>query len=53
MRSALSALLSRLVDDRKIIILTFELFWISVVLLDVITSRPSGAESASFVYANF
>jgi hypothetical protein len=39
-------------DNRKIVILTFEIFWIGVFLLEAATGS-TGAEVAQFVYANF
>ncbi len=38
--------------DRKVIVLTFEIFWIAVFVLERAASH-GGAEVASFVYANF
>jgi hypothetical protein len=53
MRWPVEVLLQRLgADDRKIIILTFEVFWIAVFLLESAASQ-GGGEVASFVYANF
>ena len=49
----MNALLPRLAaDDRKVIILTFEIFWIAVFLLEAAAST-GGGEVAQFVYANF
>ncbi len=45
-------LLRPLVENWKIISLTFEIFWIVVFLLHA-ASRPSGPQVAQFVYANF
>jgi hypothetical protein len=39
-------------ENRKVIMLTFELFWIVVFLLDA-ASKDSGAGVAQFVYVNF
>ncbi len=36
----------------RIILLTFQIFWIAVFLLEAAT-RSSGAEITGFVYANF
>jgi hypothetical protein len=53
MRQLVTHLVRHLSDnDRKVIILTFELFWITVFLLEAAASQ-GGAEIASFVYANF
>lgn len=41
-----------LVDNRKTILLTFEIFWIVVFLLEAAASSR-GAEIAQFVYVNF
>jgi len=41
-----------LLRNRKVIMLTFEIFWIVVFLLDA-ASRGSGAEVVQFVYVNF
>ena len=38
--------------NRKVVILTFEVFWIAVFLLDA-ASRGGGAGIAQFVYVNF
>ncbi len=38
--------------NRKVVILTFEVFWIAVFLLDAAT-RGDGAGIAQFVYVNF
>lgn len=48
----MNALLQRVVEERKVILLTFEIFWIVVFLLEAAT-RSGGAEIAQFVYANF
>jgi len=40
------------VEHRKVILLTFEIFWIVVFLLDA-AAGPSGGAIAPFVYANF
>ena len=53
MMSPVSALLQRLTpDERKVIILTFEIFWIAIFLLEA-ASSSGGGEVAQFVYANF
>jgi hypothetical protein len=39
-------------DNRKTILLTFEVFWIVVFLLNSLLDT-SGTEVAQFVYANF
>jgi hypothetical protein len=39
-------------ENRKVILLTFEIFWIVVFLLDA-ASKESGAGVAQFVYVNF
>ncbi len=39
-------------DNRKIVLLTAEIFWIVVFLLDQ-AARSSGADVAQFVYVNF
>lgn len=49
MRSLLPCLDAR---DRKVIVLTFEVFWIAVFLLEA-TSGSGGGEVAGFIYANF
>lgn len=38
--------------NRKVVILTFEVFWIAVFLLDTAT-RGGGPGVAQFVYVNF
>ncbi len=50
MRS-IRALLLRLYEDRKTIILTFEMFWIAVFLLKMLDG--TSGENLAFVYANF
>jgi hypothetical protein len=40
------------VENRKIVVLTFELFWIAVFLLAA-AGGTGGADAAQFVYANF
>lgn len=45
-------LLDYVVRRRKVILITFELFWIVVFLLAAAT-RSGGAEVAQFVYVNF
>jgi hypothetical protein len=53
MRRPVNALLQRLTaDDRKVITLTFEIFWIAVFLLEAVAST-GGSEIVPFVYANF
>jgi len=48
-----NALLRRLpANDRRVIILTFEVFWIAVFLMEA-AARTGGGEVAQFVYANF
>ncbi len=39
--------------NRKIVVLTFELFWIAVFLLAAATGQNTGAGVAPFVYVNF
>jgi hypothetical protein len=41
-----------MLEHRKVILLTFEIFWIVVFLLDAATG-DSGAGVAQFVYVNF
>lgn len=41
-----------LLENRKIIMLTFEIFWIVVFLMEA-ASKGSGAQVAQFVYVNF
>ncbi len=48
----MSKLWNEVVAHRKAVLLTFEIFWIVVFLLDA-ASGPSGAAVAPFVYANF
>lgn len=38
--------------NRKVVVLTFEVFWIAVFLLDA-ASRGGGSGIAAFVYVNF
>lgn len=38
--------------NRDVVMVTFEIFWIVVFLLEA-ASRASGAEVTGFVYANF
>ena len=38
--------------NRKIIVLTFEVFWIVIFLLDRLTS-PGSVEIPQFIYVNF
>jgi hypothetical protein len=45
-------LVDYVVRHRKVILITFELFWIVVFLLSAAT-RGGGAEVAQFVYVNF
>jgi len=53
MRQTVESLLPRLdARDRKVIVLTFEVFWIGVFLLEAAASQ-GGGEVAAFVYANF
>jgi hypothetical protein len=53
MRRAVSTLLQRLTpDDRRIIVLTFEIFWIVIFLVEAATGS-GGGEVAGFIYANF
>jgi hypothetical protein len=44
-------LLKLYIDNRKVIYLTFEVFWIVVFLLEAMSG--SGSEITQFVYANF
>jgi hypothetical protein len=54
MRGPVNALLHRLSpNDRKVIVLTFEIFWIAVFLLEAATTSGGGGDVAAFVYANF
>ena len=39
-------------ENKKIIMLTFEIFWIVVFLLEA-ASKGAGAQVAQFVYVNF
>jgi hypothetical protein len=39
--------------NRKVVILTFELFWIAVFLLAAASGQGSGPGIAQFVYVNF
>jgi hypothetical protein len=39
--------------NRKVVVLTFELFWIAVFLLEAATAQGGGAGIAQFVYVNF
>jgi hypothetical protein len=39
--------------NRKVVILTFELFWIAVFLLASATGQGGGAGINQFVYVNF
>ena len=39
-------------SNRKVVLLTFELFWIAVFLLDA-ASKGGGAGIVQFVYVNF
>lgn len=48
----MNSLLQRVLSGRRVIILTFELFWIVVFLLDA-AAGSGGGEVAPFVYANF
>jgi hypothetical protein len=48
----MSKLLNELIAHRKIIILTFEIFWIVVYLLYV-ASTSAPADPVQFVYANY
>jgi len=41
-----------LLRNKKVIMLTFEIFWIVVFLLDA-AGRGTGAEVVQFVYVNF
>jgi hypothetical protein len=41
-----------LLDNKKVIMLTFEIFWIVVFLMEA-ASKGSGAQVAPFVYVNF
>lgn len=41
-----------LAENKKIIMLTFEIFWIVVFLMEA-ASKGSGAQIAQFVYVNF
>lgn len=40
------------IENRKVIMLSFEIFWIIIFLLDMIAAQ-SGAEIPQFVYVNF
>jgi len=39
-------------DNRKMIVLTFEIFWIIIFILEMITNK-SGSSIPQFVYVNF
>jgi hypothetical protein len=41
-----------IIEKRKTIMITFEIFWIIIFLLDMIAAQ-SGAEIPQFVYVNF
>lgn len=41
-----------LVEKRKVVMLTFEIFWIIIFLLDMIATQ-TGVEIPQFVYVNF
>lgn len=41
-----------LVEHRKVIVLTFEIFWIGVFLLEA-AGQGGGAQVVQFVYVNF
>lgn len=45
-------LLKPYVDNRKTLLITFEIFWIAVFLLEKI-GAGAGGEVARFVYVNF
>ena len=48
----MSALWNKLVAHRKVIVLTFEVFWVAVFLLEA-ASGGSDPASMQFIYANF
>ncbi len=48
----MNAALAYVLANKKVVVLTFELFWIAVFLLDAAT-RGSGQQIAQFVYVNF
>lgn len=41
-----------MIEHRKTAMLTFEIFWILVALLEAV-SKPTGAQIVQFVYVNF
>lgn len=41
-----------MIEHRKMAMLTFEIFWILVALLEA-ASKPAGAQIVQFVYVNF
>lgn len=40
------------VENRSVALVTFQIFWIAIFLLEAVSSS-SGAEVSGFVYANF
>lgn len=40
-------------NNRKVVVLTFEIFWIAVFLLESATGQGAGPGVAQFVYVNF
>ena len=48
----MSAWIKELIARWKTVLITFEIFWISVYLLDV-ASRATAPEAMQFIYANF
>jgi hypothetical protein len=50
--SRIKGIFKTIIENRKTIMITAEIFWIVIFLLDMIASQ-SGAEIPQFVYVNF